>query len=141
MDNLNSFPTCRYCGSAKVLADAYARWDNDGWRFDLENAYPENGFCEECEQECGSLQWETPSGGGRRISRYEAEQLIEDEPYRQDIMCFDYGKDNCDECEGACICWNGITIDDFNEEGHLDDDYVNFEQWSDEVGREEEDEK
>jgi hypothetical protein len=74
----------------------------------------------------------TPSGGGLPIPKEYAEAMLRAGWYDHKglvLMCKEYGESQCEECEEACTCWNGITPDDLNEDGRLDDDLQHFELW------------
>ncbi len=57
MSNSNrEHPTCKYCGSSDVRADAWAEWNDEKQEWTLADTY-ENFWCEACESDCGSLKW------------------------------------------------------------------------------------
>jgi len=73
---------------------------------------------------------QTPDGGGFKISSKTASYLLANDLLKNaEIVCYEYGKDNCDECEGECEHWNGVYKDDLNEDNEFDSDYINFEIW------------
>jgi hypothetical protein len=42
---------CETCGSENVKADAWAAWDKESQRWELENVF-ENSYCGDCQGEC-----------------------------------------------------------------------------------------
>jgi hypothetical protein len=42
---------CTHCGSASVLADAYAEWNSRHQRWEVTNTMDKGGYCEDCEGE------------------------------------------------------------------------------------------
>ena len=52
-------PTCRHCGSNRVIIDAGARWQRESAQWLLDSLY-ESAFCEACERDGDDLvQWPT----------------------------------------------------------------------------------
>lgn len=43
--------TCRTCGSQSVLADAFAEWNYEEQRWELQNTFEKGAFCEDCDGE------------------------------------------------------------------------------------------
>lgn len=74
-----------------------------------------------------------PDGGGVRISRQEAIRLLLNDlvPKGMEVMCYQYGSDSCDECEGECVHWAGISKDDLDEDVDSSFDMrEHFELWA-----------
>lgn len=57
----NKKPVCTECGSGRVLADAWAEWDEKEQDWVLRDVLEGNNFCENCEGECG-IEWEELDG-------------------------------------------------------------------------------
>lgn len=79
---------------------------------------------------------EHPVFGGIPVTRELARILLEtDIPRGCELMCYEYGKCQCDECiccDGECKCWTGVYSDDLvgmldEATGKLSDDYRHFE--------------
>jgi hypothetical protein len=47
---------CDYCGSAHILADAYAQWSVDDQEWELTDTYPKGDFCPVCDVEARILE-------------------------------------------------------------------------------------
>ena len=43
---------CRSCGSDNVLADAYASWNFEIQKWEIENTFAKGGYCNTCDGEC-----------------------------------------------------------------------------------------
>ena len=66
-----------------------------------------------------------------RITKEEAEYLLKEWEFEY-IMCAEYGQDNNDDPDA----WTGLTVEDLDENGKLDDEWVTLEMWF--IGSEEE---
>jgi ssDNA-binding Zn-finger/Zn-ribbon topoisomerase 1 len=54
---MKEVPTCKYCGSKDVLADAYAQWNEEKDEWEIANVFDEKGaFCPECDGET-AIKW------------------------------------------------------------------------------------
>lgn len=42
---------CKYCKSEDVLVDAYASWDYDLQKWELEQTYDKGAYCNSCDKE------------------------------------------------------------------------------------------
>ncbi|MES2906700.1 MAG: hypothetical protein V4691_06710 [Pseudomonadota bacterium] len=51
---------CAECGSDDVLADAYAEWNVDAQKWELQNAFDKGAYCNSCEQETRLNERELP---------------------------------------------------------------------------------
>lgn len=51
-------PVCSYCGSADILQDAYAHWDEENQKWELQNVFDKGTICQDCGGET-SIEWQS----------------------------------------------------------------------------------
>lgn len=55
-DDTKQHPTCRYCGSASVSADAAVRWNNQDADWEISSVF-DGGHCDHCEEDMKFFTW------------------------------------------------------------------------------------
>lgn len=73
---------------------------------------------------------EKPSGGGKVLTKKEAYDFLLEGA--DNVMCYEYGADNCEECKDKdeCTCWTGMQKEDLNNAGIGEpDDFMDFEEF------------
>jgi len=56
MTNQPQKPVCSWCGSDRVLADAYVEWNALGQYWIVGQVFDKAAFCSDCEEEA-SIEW------------------------------------------------------------------------------------
>jgi len=103
---------------------------NDIWDWNTNRQIGIEVRCKDCDTEPLFDQYETPMGGGEKVTREQAIEMLRTDSIPKDcyLMNYEYGKeDNTDE--DAEEDWTGLTTDDYETIRDFDE-YQNFELWS-----------
>ena len=63
------------------------------------------------------------------LTREQAIEILRSPTPIGDVMCLEYGCGECSFDEDGNPLWTALSVEDINEDGTLDEDYINFQLW------------